>query len=128
MSEEYHTATRTQVGIVGAGPAGLLYDKRRFSLQYSSLYGDRTHYIYPQQELVKDLVASFLSSGGYLLFETPALELSSLLSSPVMRTSSDDIVCDLIAGCDGFYGVTRPSLPEDAYTTYEKQHEYRWLT
>jgi p-hydroxybenzoate 3-monooxygenase len=30
-------------------------------------------------------------------------------------------------GCDGFYGVTRPSLPARAFTTYEKQHEYRWL-
>jgi p-hydroxybenzoate 3-monooxygenase len=185
-----HAARRTQVGIVGAGPAGLLignlllqagidciiveqqsreyiehrtragmiehwvgdflrsygladrllregmtqsscefrYDKRRFSLRYSSLYGDRTHYIYPQQELVKDLVDSFLKASGDLRFETPALEVSALTSSPVIHTSSDDIVCDLVAGCDGFYGVTRSSLPVTAYTTYEKQHEYRWLT
>ena len=183
-------ATRTQVGIIGAGPAGLLignlllqagidciiveqqsrhyvehrtragmiehwvgdflrsygladrllregmtqsscefrYDKRRFSLKYSSLYGDRTHYIYPQQELVKDLVVSFLKAGGDLRFETPAREVSALTSSPVIHTSSGDIACDLVAGCDGFYGVTRPSLPVTAYTTYEKQHEYRWLT
>jgi p-hydroxybenzoate 3-monooxygenase len=183
-------ATRTQVGIIGAGPAGLLignlllqagidciivehqsreyvehrtragmiehwvgdflrshgladrllregmtqsscefrYDKRRFSLNYSSLYGDRTHYIYPQQELVKDLVVSFLKAGGDLRFETPARGVSSHASSPVIHTSSGDIACDLVAGCDGFFGVTRPSFPVTALTTYEKQHEYRWLT
>jgi p-hydroxybenzoate 3-monooxygenase len=177
-----HAATRTQVGIIGAGPAGLLvgnlllqagvdciivehrtragmiehwvgdflrsygladrllsegmtqtscefrYARKRFSLPYSSLYGGRSHYVYPQQELVKDLVASFLKSGGDLRFETPALEVSALTSSPIIRTSSGEIVCDLVAGCDGFYGVARPSFPVTAFTTYEKQHEYRWLT
>lgn len=189
--EMNNAATRTQVGIVGAGPAGLLignlllqagvdciiveqqsrdyiehrtragliehwvveflrsygladrllregmtqsscefrYHKRRFSLTYSSLYGDRTHYIYPQQELVKDLVASFLNAGGDLRFETPALEVSEpTTTTPTIRTSTGDIVCDLVAGCDGFYGVTRPSLPASAFKTFEKQHEYRWLT
>jgi p-hydroxybenzoate 3-monooxygenase len=186
-----NAATRTRVGIIGAGPAGLLignlllqagvdciiveqqsrnyiehrtragmiehwvgdflrsyaladrllcegmtqsscefrYHKRRFSLTYSSLYGDRTHCIYPQQELVKDLIASFLNAGGDLRFETPALGASTpTTTTPVIHTSTGNIVCDLVAGCDGFYGVTRPSLPVTAFTTYEKQHEYRWLS
>ena len=185
-----HAATRTQVGIIGAGPAGLLIGnlllqagvdcilveqqsrdsierraragliehwvvdflrrygladrllregvphtscefrsrRERFSLPYSSLYEDRTHYVYPQQELVKDLVASFLKAGGDLRFETPALEVSEpMTTSPAIRTSAGDLVCDLVAGCDGFYGVTRPSLPATALTTYHKQHEFRWL-
>jgi p-hydroxybenzoate 3-monooxygenase len=186
-----HPTTRTRVGIIGAGPTGLLignlllqagidciiveqqsreyvehrtragmiehwvgdflrsygladrllregmtqsscefrYDKRRFSLTYSSLYGDRTHYIYPQQELVKDLVVAFLKAGGDLRFETPALGVSAhRTTTPVIHTATVDIVCDLVAGCDGFYGITRPSLPVTAFRTYEKQHEYRWLT
>ena len=186
-----NAAIRTQVGIIGAGPAGLLvgnlllqagidciiverqsrhyvehrtragmiehwvgdflrsygladrllsegmtqsscefrYRKQRFSLAYSALYGDRTHYIYPQQELVKDLIASFLKAGGDLRFETPALEVSApATATPTIRTSAGDILCDLVAGCDGFYGVTRPSLPVTAFTIYEKQHEYRWLS
>jgi len=190
QSRMMSVTTRTQVGIVGAGPAGLLignlllqagvdciiveqqsrnyiehrtragmiehwvvdflqsygladrllregmtqsscefrYHKQRFSLNYSSLYGDRTHYIYPQQELVKDLVASFLNAGGDLRFETPALDVSApTTTTPAIRTSAGDIVCDLVAGCDGFYGVTRPSLPATAFTTYEKQYGFRWL-
>jgi p-hydroxybenzoate 3-monooxygenase len=190
QSRMMSATTRTQVGIIGAGPAGLLignlllqagvgcivveqqsrdyiehrtraamiefwvvdflrsygladrllregmtqsscefrYHKRRFSLQYSSLYGDRTHYIYPQQELVKDLVASFLNAGGDLRFETPALDVRApTTTTPAIRTSADDIVCDLVVGCDGFYGVTRPSLPATAFTTYEKQYGFRWL-
>jgi p-hydroxybenzoate 3-monooxygenase len=76
----------------------------------------------------KDLVASFLNAGGDLRFETPALGVSApTTTTPVIHTSTGNIVCDLVAGCDGFYGVTRPSLPVTAFTTYEKQHPYRWL-
>ncbi|QBD82904.1 4-hydroxybenzoate 3-monooxygenase [Ktedonosporobacter rubrisoli] len=104
------------------------YRRQRFSLPYASLCGDRTHYVYPQQELVKDLVASFLNAGGDLRFETPALCVSKpATTTPTIHSSTGDIVCDLIVGCDGFYGVTRPSLPSAAFTIFEKQHEFRWL-
>ncbi|HET8852787.1 MAG TPA: FAD-dependent monooxygenase, partial [Ktedonobacteraceae bacterium] len=104
------------------------YRGQRFRIPYSSLYGGRTHYVYPQQELVKDLVASFLQAGGDLRFATPALGVTaSDTTTPTIRTSTGDIVCNFLAGCDGFYGVTRVSLPAAAFTIYEKQHEFGWL-
>jgi p-hydroxybenzoate 3-monooxygenase len=39
----------------------------------------------------------------------------------------DEIHCDYIAGCDGFYGVTRPSLPEGCLTGYERTYPFAWL-
>lgn len=104
------------------------YRRQRFSLAYASLDGDRTHYVYPQQELVKDLVASFPAAGGDLRFETPAFEVHApATTTPRIRTAAGELVCDLVAGCDGLYSVTRPSLPATAFATYEKQHEFRWL-
>jgi 2-polyprenyl-6-methoxyphenol hydroxylase-like FAD-dependent oxidoreductase len=55
----------------------LRYRGQCFRIPYSSLYGGRTHYVYPQQELVKDLVAAFLQAGGDLRFATPALGVTA---------------------------------------------------
>jgi p-hydroxybenzoate 3-monooxygenase len=88
--------------------------------------------IYGQQEIVKDLIASWLRRDGPLLFEVGDVELHGLDSDRPRVTYTHDgarheLECDFVAGCDGFHGVTRPSIPEGALTTHEFVYPFGWL-
>jgi p-hydroxybenzoate 3-monooxygenase len=82
--------------------------------------------------VVKDLVAARLASGAPIVFEAKDVSVHDLTSkSPKIRYSKDgrehELVCDFIAGCDGFHGVCRPSIPEKSLTTYERVYPFAWL-
>ena len=88
--------------------------------------------IYGQQELVKDLIAAWLDRGGRLQFEVSDVELrGSETEQPSIgfRTGggTETIECDFIAGCDGFHGVSRPTIPQDLLTQYEFVYPFAWL-
>jgi p-hydroxybenzoate 3-monooxygenase len=87
--------------------------------------------IYAQQEVVKDLIAARLGAGAELFFEAESVTVHDLDSAaPKIRFHDhgepSEIVCDFIAGCDGFHGVCRPSI-ESALTVYEKVFPFAWL-
>ncbi len=88
--------------------------------------------IYGQQEVVKDLIAAFGQRGGDLRFEIEgvrprALESDSPALEYVERGRPRVLDCDFIAGCDGFHGVCRPSIPEQLLTEYEYEYPFGWL-
>jgi p-hydroxybenzoate 3-monooxygenase len=88
--------------------------------------------IYGQTEIVKDLVRMRLESGAPLLFQGEAIALEELESSePVVRYRHEgaehELRCDVIAGCDGFHGVSRPAIPEDMLTVREREYPFGWL-
>jgi p-hydroxybenzoate 3-monooxygenase len=180
---------RTQVGIVGAGPAGLLHlggiesvviearsrqhvEERvragvleqgtvdlmietgvgerlgrlglvhrgielRFAgrghrIDLSALTGGKTITIYGQNEVVKDLTDARLAAGGTVLFECDTASVHDLAGArPYIKfrreNAQDRIDCDFIAGCDGFHGICRPSIPAGAITEYERQYPFGWL-
>jgi p-hydroxybenzoate 3-monooxygenase len=185
---------RTQVGIVGAGPAGLMLShllhlhgiesvvleaasrKRieeriragvleqgtvellvetgvgerlqrqglfhggielRFSgtghrIDFRELTGGKGVVIYAQHEVIKDLVAARLSAGGQIIFEANDVGIHGLDGPrPSIHFenegSTHELLCDFIAGCDGFHGVCRPSIPEGVITGYEKIYPFGWL-
>ena len=70
--------------------------------------------VYAQTELVKDLIAQRIAVGGTLAFEATDTEVDRLETNhPVLRYTDADgirreVVCDVIAGCDGFHGICRP--------------------
>ncbi|MCC9310640.1 4-hydroxybenzoate 3-monooxygenase [Kitasatospora sp. RB6PN24] len=108
----------------------------RFSVPYRELAGGRAHHVYPQQSLVRDLIAAYLADGGTLLFSHPAMAVADLDAPDgeraVLRCESPDsdpvlIECDFIAGCDGFYGAARPAVPAGRLRADVKQHEFGWL-
>jgi p-hydroxybenzoate 3-monooxygenase len=107
---------------------------RAFQVAYSDLYGGRNHYVYPQQEVVKDLIGAFLGAGGDIRFSVSDVELHDLTSSQpsVSWTSADgvrtEVTCDFVAGCDGFHGVCRPSIPEGVLSEFTHHHGIEWLT
>ncbi|HEX9259973.1 MAG TPA: FAD-dependent monooxygenase, partial [Acidimicrobiales bacterium] len=49
------------------------------------------------------------------------------LDQPRLTFAGDELGCDVVAGCDGFFGVCRPSIPADALTVYDRHHEFGWV-
>jgi p-hydroxybenzoate 3-monooxygenase len=184
---------RTQVGIVGAGPAGLLLghllhlegiesvvleDRSRehveqriragvlehgtVKLLVDSGVGERlqregmVHHgielrfagrghrvplteltgksitIYGQQEVVKDLIRVRLDAGLPLLFEVADVSLEDLESEqPAIRfrheSEAEELRCDVVAGCDGFHGISRDSVPAGELQTFSREYPFGWL-
>ena len=185
--------TRTQVGIVGAGPAGLvlghllhlagiesvvlesrsreycqervragLLEQNTADLLVEMGVGDRmkreglvhhginlrfrgrTHRInfadltgrsitiYAQGEVIKDLVDARLAYGGALFFEAENVTVHDFESARpriIFRHQGQqtELACDFIAGCDGFHGVCRSSIPASALTVYQRDYPFGWL-
>jgi p-hydroxybenzoate 3-monooxygenase len=100
-------------------------------IDFQSLVG-RSITIYAQQEVVKDLVAARLASGAQIVFEAADASVHDLTSnSPKIRYRKDgvehELACDFIAGCDGFHGVCRATIPENRLTIYDRTYPFAWL-
>ncbi len=186
--------TRTQVGIIGAGPAGLLlgqllartgvdavvledrsrgyvearqragvlehdvanllrelglagrmaaegiehggiylqFDGERHHLDFHHLAG-RSVWVWAQTEVVKDLVAARLAAGLALEFEVSETAVHDLTSDRPRITyravdgEQRELVCDVIAGCDGFHGPSRSAVPAGLLTVHERVYPFAWL-
>ena len=93
---------------------------------------DKKVTIYGQQEVVKDLVAQRRADGGPLLFEVDNVSVHDFSSDrPTIRFTHDgkpqEIDCDFIAGCDGFHGICRPSLPDGVVKVFEREYPFGWV-
>jgi p-hydroxybenzoate 3-monooxygenase len=109
----------------------LLFDGEAHRIPMTELTG-RELTIYAQHELVKDLVAARVETGRPLLFGAQATELSGLDGpSPVVRFVHDgqetELRADVIAGCDGFHGVSRASIPDSARSVFDRVYPFSWL-
>jgi p-hydroxybenzoate 3-monooxygenase len=102
----------------------------RHHLDFRDLAGS-TVTIYAQTEIVKDLIAARLAAGQRLEFSVSDTALSDLDSDrPVLSYRDDEgtaheVVCDVIAGCDGFHGVSGEATP--ATQVWEREYPYSWL-
>ncbi|MDJ1157165.1 4-hydroxybenzoate 3-monooxygenase [Chelatococcus sp. SYSU_G07232] len=110
----------------------LSFSRRRHRIDLSELTGGKAITVYGQHEVVKDLIAARLAAGGEILFEVADVAVHDLETDRPRITFSQDgkpqeLVCDFIAGCDGFHGVCRPSIPEGVLTTYERVYPFGWL-
>jgi p-hydroxybenzoate 3-monooxygenase len=118
-------------GIVHHG-IELQFDGERNRIPLSELADGLTIVIYGQTEVVKDLIAARLESGLPLLFEVADVSVHELESErPRIRFSHDgadhELECDVIAGCDGFHGICRPSIPDGVLTSYSREYPFGWL-
>ena len=100
-------------------------------LDFKKLVGKRVT-IYGQQEVVKDLVAQRRADGGPLLFEVDNVSVHDLTSNrPQIRFThagkNEVIDCDFIAGCDGFHGICRPSIPAERMRIFDRDYPFGWL-
>jgi len=106
----------------------LLFEGVGHRIDLSGLAG-RPITVYGQHELVKDLIAARLETGRELLFEAPATGLADLdTKAPVVRFNQGgrerELRADVVAGCDGFHGVSRGACPATSYT---REYPYAWL-
>jgi p-hydroxybenzoate 3-monooxygenase len=184
---------RTQVAIIGAGPAGLMLGRQleragieavileardrqycearvragvleqgtrdvlieagvgerlqREGILHGGIYvqldAERTHIpiqeltgravtIYGQTEVVKDLIAARIQTGGPTVFEAQEVGISGLEADlPVVRYRHGDVEhelrADFVAGCDGFHGISRQSFPAGALQLWQRDYPFSWL-
>ena len=185
---------RTQVGIVGAGPAGLLLSQllhlagiesvvlerqsadyvlgriragvleqgtvdmlgqaqvgarcaaegllhggieisfagRRHRIDLSAPTGGKAVTIYGQTEVTKDLMDARAAFGSPPVYEAKDVAIHDLDSARPRLTYTKDeaeheVACDFIAGCDGFHGVARRTMPDDVLRTFERVYPFGWL-
>ena len=103
---------------------------RGHRIDFKELTG-RSITIYAQQEVVKDLIAARLGAGAEILFESEDVNVHDFNSAEPkirlrQRDEDSEILCDFIAGCDGFHGVCRPSIAAEL-TVYERVFPFAWL-
>jgi p-hydroxybenzoate 3-monooxygenase len=104
---------------------------RSLRIDLKTLTGN-TVSVYGQTEVTKDLIDSLAAADGKLLFEATDVAVEHFdRVNPVVRYRhggrTHELQCDFIAGCDGFRGVCRQSVPQSALQTFERVYPFGWL-
>lgn len=109
----------------------LCFDGDRHRVDLQALAG-RHVIVYGQTEVTADLMHARDLSGSPIIYDAEAVEPVDFAGSrPRLRYVKDgrshEIACDFIAGCDGFHGVCRQSVPDAALTCFERVYPFGWL-
>ena len=131
MLDEAGVGTRMRAeGLVHDG-IELCFDGDRHRLDLRALV-DRHVIVYGQTEVTTDLMRARDQSGGRIVYgaeDVRPLDFGG--SQPRLRYTengvSHEVACDFIAGCDGFHGICRQSVPSDAITSFERVYPFGWL-
>jgi p-hydroxybenzoate 3-monooxygenase len=110
----------------------LRFGGRTHRIDFTELTGGRSIMVYAQHEVIKDLVAARLAAGGKILFDVKDASVYDLdTRSPKIRFHSggkvEELECDFIAGCDGFHGITRPSIPSRLRREFTRVYPFGWF-
>jgi p-hydroxybenzoate 3-monooxygenase len=117
-------------GIVHGG-IYLQFEGERHHIPLQELTG-RSIVIYGQTEVVKDLIAARVESGLPLFFEAAGAAVADIETTrPSIIFERDGVTeeleCDVIAGCDGFHGISRKAIPTGVLRTFGREYPYGWL-
>lgn len=110
----------------------LQWPGHRAHLDFPDLCG-RSVRVYAQTEVVQDLIAARTAADLPLHFEVSDTAVHDVGTDRPSITFTDStgaqqrIECGVIAGCDGFHGISRPVLPESRRTTWQRDYPYSWL-
>jgi p-hydroxybenzoate 3-monooxygenase len=109
----------------------LAFDGRLHRIDFQALTGKHVT-VYGQTEVTRDLMEARAAGGLRTVYEAEQVSVHGFDgASPSVRYRHQGIEhelhCDFIAGCDGYHGVTRASVPADALATYEKVYPFGWL-
>jgi p-hydroxybenzoate 3-monooxygenase len=155
IRDRAHCESRQRAGMLEPATVGLLRDTglgRRLDaegLMHDGIYlqfaGERHHVnfrelagrqvtVYPQTEIVKDLIQARTAADGALEFGAADTEVAGLDSDRPVLAYTDatgqrhEVACDAIAGCDGFRGVCRPAIPAGGLRTIaQRTYPFGWL-
>jgi p-hydroxybenzoate 3-monooxygenase len=118
-------------GLVHGG-FGLIFNGQHHRIDLKTLTGGKQIMVYGQTEVTRDLMQARATSGAQTEYHAGPVSLHGFdTSTPVVRYVKDgqthELRCDFIAGCDGYHGVSRASVPASALRTYEQVYPFGWL-
>lgn len=110
----------------------LRFDGEAHRIPLSELTNGRAITLYPQHEVLKDLIAARLDQGGSILFNVTDVQVFDVATSQprirfVHEQEQIELQCDFIAGCDGFHGVSRSSIPDAIQKVFTRSYPFGWL-
>ena len=110
----------------------LLFGGKRHRINLSELTGGKCVTVYGQTEVTRDLMAARAAAGLTTVYEASQVQPMGFDGDrPSVSYEKDGqvhtIECDFIAGCDGFHGVCRASVPPEQIQTFEKIYPFGWL-
>ena len=111
--------------------AELGFDGDTLRIDFADLVGRRVM-VYGQTEVTRDLMDARKASGGVTYYSAENVAIHDFdTANPRVTFTRDgenhEISCDFIAGCDGYHGVSRASVPENAIQTFERVYPFGWL-
>ena len=110
----------------------LLFKGKRHRINMHQLTGGSRVTVYGQTEVTQDLMDARAAAGLTTVYEAANVQVHDFDGATPCVTYEKDgqthtLTCDFIAGCDGFHGVCRASVPEAAIRTYERVYPFGWL-
>jgi len=110
----------------------LAFDNRRVRIDLAAHTGGKKVMVYGQTEVTRDLMEAREAEGGQTLYEVDDVQPHDLDGDAPYVTFEKDgetrrLDCDYIAGCDGYHGVSRQSIPADRLKTFERVYPFGWL-
>jgi len=119
-------------GLVHQG-INIAFDGRLERIDFPKHTNGKVVMVYGQTEITHDLMEAHIDeAGGVVHYEAPAIRVEHYeTDSPkiIFEQSGEqkELVCDFVAGCDGFHGMARKSVPADKITTFERTYPFGWL-
>jgi p-hydroxybenzoate 3-monooxygenase len=112
----------------------LQWNRQRHHVDIAGLTGGKQVMVYPQHEVLRDLIAARLAQGGEIIFDVGGTTLRDLdTDHPAIdyRPNGDaelmTIRCDYVVGADGFHGPARQAIPKSVRREYQKIYPFGWL-
>jgi len=110
----------------------LAFDNRRVRVDLAELTGGKRVMVYGQTEVTRDLMAARREVGATTIYEAENVQPHDLETDHPYVTFEKDgetlrLDCDYVAGCDGYHGISRRSIPEDRIKTFERVYPFGWL-
>lgn len=120
-----------QEGLVHDG-FELCFDGQRHRIDMKTLTGGKTVTVYGQTEVTRDLMDARRESGQATMYETMNVQLHDIDTDTPRVTFAHhgehrELQCDFVAGCDGFHGVSRASIPSHVLKIHERIYPFGWL-
>ncbi|MDO3663735.1 4-hydroxybenzoate 3-monooxygenase [Acinetobacter higginsii] len=109
----------------------ILTNGQKHRVDLSALTGGKQVTVYGQTEVTKDLMMAREAAQLKSFYEAHNVQISDFYQTPKVQFEHQgqvfQIHCDFIAGCDGYHGICRASVPQDKIKTYEKVYPFGWL-
>lgn len=112
----------------------LQWNRQRHHVDVQGLTGGKRNVVYPQHEVLKDLIAGRLAAGGDIIFDVGGTAIRDIdTDHPAIDFRRDGngvletIHCDYVIGADGFHGPARQVIPAPHRTEYQKIYPFGWL-